>query len=81
MKKLSLRTYSVITLIVVLVIIAVIGVLLNYHRVAPPKAIASPPPPPVLAYGIRLDSMDIVYGRKQPEFIINAFGVYPRRNH
>ncbi|MEI7895588.1 MAG: peptidoglycan DD-metalloendopeptidase family protein [bacterium] len=62
MKKLSLRTYSVITLIVVLVIIAVIGVLLNYHRVAPPKAIASPPPPPVLAYGIRLDSMDIVYG-------------------
>jgi murein DD-endopeptidase MepM/ murein hydrolase activator NlpD len=61
MKKLSFRTYSVIALVTVLVIIAVTGVLIFYQREIPAK-IDTPAVPPQVAYGIRLDSMEIMYG-------------------
>jgi murein DD-endopeptidase MepM/ murein hydrolase activator NlpD len=61
MQKISLRIYSFIALFVVLTIIVVIGILLYYQREIPAKPTQLSPPPPV-AYGIRLDSMEIVHG-------------------
>ena len=61
MKKPSFRLYSIIALITVLLIAAVIGVVLYEQREIPIKVIP-PAPPPQMAYGIRLDSMNIVYG-------------------
>ena len=61
MKKPSFRLYSIIALITVLLIVAVIGVVLYEQREIPVKVIP-PAPPPQMAYGIRLDSMNIVYG-------------------
>ena len=61
MQKISLWNYSIIALFTVLIIIVLIGVLLFYKREIPAKTAAPAPAPPV-AYGIRLDSMNIVYG-------------------
>jgi murein DD-endopeptidase MepM/ murein hydrolase activator NlpD len=61
MKKISLKTYSVIALFTILLLIAVIGILLFYQREIPVKPVA-PAPPPSMAYGIRIDSLDISYG-------------------
>ena len=61
MQKISVRAYSVTAIFVVLIIIVVIGVLLYHHREVTVKY-AVPAPSPQVAYGIRLDSMDIVYG-------------------
>jgi len=52
---------SLIALFAVLMIIALTGIFLYYQRAIPVKTPIKVPPPPV-AYGIRLDSMDIVYG-------------------
>jgi murein DD-endopeptidase MepM/ murein hydrolase activator NlpD len=61
MKKLSFRLYSVIAVITVLLIAVVIGVVIYNQREIPANAVIQTPPPPV-AYGIRLDSLQIVYG-------------------
>ncbi|MCX6307061.1 MAG: peptidoglycan DD-metalloendopeptidase family protein [Bacteroidetes bacterium] len=63
MQKISLRTYSGIALFVVLIIVVIIGVLLYYQREVIVKPVApAPHAPPPVAYGIRLDSLDIVHG-------------------
>jgi murein DD-endopeptidase MepM/ murein hydrolase activator NlpD len=62
MKKLSFRTYPVIALFTVLLIVSIILVVIYYQREAPPKPVSASTPPPAMAYGIRMDSMNIVYG-------------------
>ena len=52
---------SLIAIIVVLMIIALAGIFIYYQRAVPDKTPVHAPPPPV-AYGIRLDNMDIAYG-------------------
>jgi murein DD-endopeptidase MepM/ murein hydrolase activator NlpD len=61
MKKISFRIYSLIALFVVLVVVVIIGFFIFYQREVPlkPHAVATLPP---VAYGIRLDSMDLVHG-------------------
>jgi len=61
MLKISFRTYSLIALFVVLFITVVIGVLIYSHREVPVKPVTPPAAQP-MAYGIRLDSMEIVRG-------------------
>ena len=61
MLKISFRTYSLIALFVVLFITVVIGVLIYSHREVPVKPV-TPPAAQLMAYGIRLDSMEIVRG-------------------
>ena len=61
MKKLSFRIYSVITLFVVLAIVMIIGFFIYYQREVPVKS-SIPATPPPLAYGIWLDSMELVHG-------------------
>lgn len=61
MKHISVRTYPVITLFTVLMIIAVTGIWIYYQREAPVRPVAKVHQPAV-AYGLHLDSMDIVYG-------------------
>jgi murein DD-endopeptidase MepM/ murein hydrolase activator NlpD len=61
MMKISLRTYSVIALITILLIVVVVGVLIYSHREMPVKPVVKVPAATV-AYGIRLDSMNIAYG-------------------
>ncbi|MDP1623842.1 MAG: peptidoglycan DD-metalloendopeptidase family protein [Bacteroidales bacterium] len=61
MQKLSLKTYSVIAGIIILIIIVVTGVLIYNQRKVPVKLV-EPAPQPRMAYGIRLDSMDIIHG-------------------
>ncbi len=61
MKKISFRIYSLIALFVVLVVVVIIGFFIFYQREVPlkPHVVATLPP---VAYGIRLDSMDLVLG-------------------
>ena len=61
MQKIPFRKLSIIALFVMLIIIAAIGIFIHYQREIPAK-------PAILvshvavAYGIRLDSLDIIYG-------------------
>lgn len=61
MQKLSFRNYSVIVLFTFLIIIVVIGFVIYFQREIPTKPITPSVPPPI-AYGIGLDSLNIVYG-------------------
>jgi len=67
MQKRTFRTYSIITVFAVLIIIGVTGVLLYNQQVIPVKAAIQAPPARV-AYGIRLDSMEIVHGTVQNNY-------------
>ncbi len=63
MMKISFRIYAIVALFVVLISIVAIGILLYYQRETPSgNAVVAPVPVPPVAYGIRLDSLDIVYG-------------------
>lgn len=61
MQKPTFRLFTVIALFTVLLLIAVTGVVLYYQRETTVKPAVTAPPLP-MAYGIGLDSMDIVYG-------------------
>ncbi len=61
MKKSSFRLSIVVAIVTVLLIATVVGVVLYYQRETP-AIVAVPTPPPMVAYGIRIDSLNIVYG-------------------
>jgi murein DD-endopeptidase MepM/ murein hydrolase activator NlpD len=61
MQKLSFRNYSLITLFIMLLIIGLIGIVIYQQRQIPVKP-AHQIPPPSMVYGIRVDSLDVVYG-------------------
>ena len=61
MQKILFRKLSVFALFVMLIIIAAIGIFIHYQREIPAKP-AIPVSHAAVAYGIRLDSLDIVYG-------------------
>jgi len=61
MQKISFRAYSIFATFIVLILIVFIGIYTYNLREIPVKTAKPSPTPPVL-YGIRLDSMEIVYG-------------------
>ena len=61
MQKIPFRKLSIIALFVMLIIIATIGIFIHYQREIPAKP-AIPVSHAAVAYGIRLDSLDIIYG-------------------
>jgi len=61
MKKLFIRIVTVMTIVIVLLVAAVIGYFIYFQRKIENPAITHTPPPPV-AYGIRLDSLQVTYG-------------------
>ncbi|MEI7662054.1 MAG: peptidoglycan DD-metalloendopeptidase family protein [Bacteroidota bacterium] len=62
MQKISLRTYSIAAVFVILIIIVIIAYVFPFGEKA--RVVVKPAPPKHrVAYNIRLDSADIVYGR------------------
>jgi murein DD-endopeptidase MepM/ murein hydrolase activator NlpD len=61
MKKIPLRTYTIIALFIVLILVVIIGVFIYSTREKPVESVVIAKPQ-IVAYGIRLDSMEIVRG-------------------